>query len=310
MQNSGDSMLHRLARCFGQGLALGVGFTLTQEALRPKGTRREPTFRPAAEPRPAVEPRLTAEPKPVVERPAPVAAALPARAPEPPRPTAPTPRAGLDLRSVQAIVSVVEQRIEERAGQTERRLDQLKAAASLDVQTAVARQVEGKMAEVRGQVAKTQREFAEAVARVVAQQVAQEVAKQTAAIEARVEQRIEAAVTPLQNELRELRQRLAETENTMRDFANAIGDTVRMAAEHSALSAERHRESPAHAAEAPRPATAARAPRAAHLDLRVLRQRLAAAGRPEQSPHAAMPPLVQPAAPRKQPLVVRLRAAS
>jgi hypothetical protein len=306
MQNSGDdSILHRLARCFGQGLALGVGLTLTQEALRPKGTHREPALEPAADPAPAVDP--------------PAALAQPARAPES-RAASPAARTGIDLRAVQAIVSVVEQRIEERAAQTERKLDQVKAAQNLDVQAVVARQVESKMGEVRTQVAKTQREFAEAVARIVAQQVAQEVAKQSAAMEARVQQRIEAAVAPLRSELRELRQRLAETENTMRDFANAISDTVRMAGEHAALSGEWQREAaPERAAEAPRRAAAsaparrpaARAPRTPHhLDLRVLRRRLTAADRPAEFPRTGYPPLLQPTVQRKQPLLVRFPVAS
>jgi hypothetical protein len=211
---------------------------------------------------------------------------------------------------------VVEQRIQERAAQTERKLDEMKAARSQDVQVAVARQVETKMADVRGQVAQTQREFAEAVARVVAQQVAQEVAKQTTAIEARVQQRIEAAVAPLRTELRELRQRLAETENTMRDFVNAIGDTVRMAAEHGALAQDwRHQAAP-EAAETRRTESAPRRPAASaarsphHVDLRTVRRRLMAAERPELFPAAGYFPASQPAPQRRQPLLVRFPVAS
>jgi hypothetical protein len=186
MQNSGgDSIVHRLARCFGQGLAFGFAVALTHQALRPRAKSRESGFAPEARPEPAVEP------------PAPVPAA----------------RTDLDLRAVRAIVSVVEQRIEERAAQTERMLNDLQAPAELDVQADVAREVEAKMADVRGQVAKIQRGFAEAVARVIAQQVAQEVAKQIAVIEAAVQQRIEAAVAPLEAELHELRQEVAEHRN-------------------------------------------------------------------------------------------------
>src|SRR5579883_379115 len=281
MQNSGDdSILHRLARCFGQGLALGVGLSLTQQALRPKGTRREPAFEPPA----------TMPAAPAVEPPAfkPAAPAPRTASPETPTAAAPVSRTGLDLRAVQAIVSVVEQRIEERAAQTERKLEQIKAAQNIDVQSVVARQVEAKMGEVRTQVAKTQREFAEAVARIVAQQVAQEVAKQTAVIEARTQQRIEAAVAPLRAELRDLRQRLAATENTMRDFANAISDTVRMANESAVFAAPREGERVTTSATSRRPA--ARAARAPHtVDLRTLRQRLMAADRPDQFPRTAFP---------------------
>jgi hypothetical protein len=146
--------------------------------------------------------------------------------------------------------------------------------------------------------------------------VATEVAKQTAAIEARVQQRIEAAVAPLRLELRELRQRLAETENTMRDFTNAIGDTVRMAAERTALAAEWRREAAPEAVEVPRRPAASvqhqvehRAPR--HVDLRTVRQRLAAAGRPDEFPRSGFPQFPQTApATRRQPLVVPFRVAS
>jgi hypothetical protein len=195
MQNSdGDPVLHRLARCFGHGLAFGAGFILTERVLRPRAARREPAFEPAA--------------------------------------ATPATRAGVDVRVVQAIVSAVEQYIEEHAARTERKLDQLKADANLDV------------AGLRAQVAKMQREFAEAVALIVAQQVAREGAKQAAAI------------APLEAELRELRQRLAETENTMRDFADAIGDIVRMAAAHGVLPAERRESTPGPVAEVPRRAAA------------------------------------------------------
>jgi hypothetical protein len=284
MQNSGDdSVLHRLARCFGQGLALGVGFTLTQQALRPKGTLREPALDPPAPPRPAVKP------------------------PAPPRAAAPA-HSQLDLRTVQAIVSVVEQRIQERAAQTERKLDEIKAAAAANVETAVSRRVEKEMTGVRTQVVKTQREFAEAVARIVAQQVSVEVARQTAAIETRVQQRIEAAVAPLRNELRELRQRLAETENMMHEFATAISDTVRMAGQRGAAP-ESRREAANPAESAPRTA-AVRTSRTRsapqHHDLRVLRQRLMAPERGTSFP----PPLLQPPVPRRQPQVVPFRVAS
>ena len=299
MQTSGDnSVLHRIARSFGRGLALGIGFTLTEQALRRKSPPRRPTFKPADAPEPAAAPPAPAAPAPPVHIPEPWRAASPTAAPYP------------DMRTVRAIASVVGQRIEERAAETERKLEEVKAAGNLDMQAAVARRVETQMADVRVQLATTQREFAEAVARTVALQVAEEVAKQTAVIEARVQERIEAAVAPLRTELRELRQRLAETENTMREFTNAISDTVRMAAERGAFTSEWRREG----AEATRRPGAAlnppdrRTPR--QVDLRTLRQRLTAADRTDPLARTAPPPLPQASPPHRQHLVVPFRAAS
>lgn len=288
MQNSGDdSNLHRLARLFGHGLAFGVGMTLTQQALRPKAAAGARPEQPVTVPEPATVVAPPPQPQQV----------------EPPRPAA-VPRSPMDLKAVQAIVGVVEQRIEERAGQTERRLAELEAGVNAKVQALISRQAEGEAA-LRGQVVKTQREFAEAVARIVAEQVAREVAERTAAIEARVEQRIEAAVAPLRAELRELRQRLAQTESTMHEFANAISDTVRMAnerglftpapareAEPRVVAAETPRRTAPAASPRPAPVRSARTPQ--HLDLRVLRQRLQAAGRRDDLPRTAFPPAGEP----------------
>ena len=304
MQISGDdSTLHRLARCFGQGLALGVGLSLTQKALRPKGTQPERAFEPAPEPVAPAPPRAPAAHAPAAAAPAPAAA--------------PVARTSLDLRAVQAIVSVVEQRIEERAARTERRIDEVKAAASLNVQAAVARQVEAGVAGLRAEVAKTHREFAVAVARIVSEQVAREVAKQTAAMEARVQQRIEAAVAPLHAELQDLRRRLAETENTMHEFASAISETVRMAGEQAASPAEWQPEAETEQiARTPRRTAVRRAGvarsmrRPQHLDLRVLRQRLQAAERHDSVPRLAVPPLLEAPVQRKQAQLVRFPVAS
>lgn len=290
MQNSGDdSILHRLARCFGQGLALGVGLTLTQQALRPKGTQREPALDPPLNP-----------------------AAAPPRRPAPaPRPEAAAPRtetasrAQLDLRAIQAIVSVVEQRIEERAAQTERTLDEIRRHAAANAEALVSRHVESAMTGVRTQMNHTHREFAHAVARIVSEQVTRGIAKHAAEMEARTQQRIEAAVAPLRAELRELRQRLAATENTMHDFASAISDTVQMANQFPAFRAEGPRETASSHAAAR--SAAERAPR--HLDLRVLRQRLMAADRRDDFRRPALPPQDAPAAHRR-PQVVRFPVAS
>jgi hypothetical protein len=309
MQNSGESsILHRLARTFGQGLAFGVGMTLTQKALRPDA------------PKPAPAPARMPEIPPAAVQP-PAAAQLPAE-PAPPRPApapaaAPAPRSQFDLRAIQAIVSVVEQRLKEQASHTEVRLAETESGLSARIHEMVRRQVETEIAGLRGQVIRTQREFAEAVGRVVADQVAKEVAARTAAMEAAVERRIEAAVeaavAPLRAELAELRRRLAASERTIEEFTDAVGDSVRIAAERSAI-LQPDRETVAQSEPAPAPHTVARRParmraeRAPqHLDLRVVRQRLMAAERRDDIPRAAFPPA---AVPRKAPVVVRFPVAS
>ncbi len=231
----------------------------------------------------------------VAERPA-----APAPAPSPrAAPSAPA-RSQFDLRAIQAIVGAVEQRMTEQAARTERRIAEVEAS----VTAAASRKAEAEVAALRGQVIQTQRGFAEAVARIVAEQVAVQVAERTAAIEAAAERRIEAATAPLRAELRSLRQRLAETENTMRDFANAISDTVQMANARAAFPAAELAQPAPPAARRAQAAYGAR--NGNHLDLRMLRQRLRAAELRDARPAAPSAPA--PAV-RQAPLLPRVRVA-
>jgi hypothetical protein len=207
MQRSGDpSILHRLARSFGQGLAFGVGVTFTQRVVRSKNNADVP----AVEPDPAAvrvgdEPGLQA-----VDR-----------------SHAAQPR--VDQRAVLAIVTVIEKRLREQSAETRRQLAELEATLGASVLASMSEHVEAENAALRSQLVTMHRDFAEAVARIVAEQVAAQVADRTAALEAGVQQSIEAAVAPLRSEIHELRQRLAETENTVADFEGAISETVRKA---------------------------------------------------------------------------------
>jgi tetrahydromethanopterin S-methyltransferase subunit G len=99
----------------------------------------------------------------------------------------------LDQKVIHAIVSALETRLQEQSAHVNRRLD----------------------------------EFAATVAHVVAEQVAQRAAD----MEERFQERIAAAVAPMQAELADLRERLAETENTMAEFVSAISMMCRKAAE-------------------------------------------------------------------------------
>ncbi|HLH20275.1 MAG TPA: hypothetical protein VKX45_23820 [Bryobacteraceae bacterium] len=249
---------------------------------------------PAASPAPVSSPRSTQS----------VPAAEPAAPPAPvssprPAPSAPA-RSQFDLRAIQAIVTVIEQRMAEQAARTERRI----AGVEANLKTAASQKVESEAAILRGQVVRTQREFAEAVARIVAEQVAVQVAERTAAIEVAAERRIEAAVAPLRAELRSLRQRLAETENTMRDFANAISDTVRMANTRAAVAAAERPQQPSTAALSAQAVGDERLGK--HLDLRMLRQRLRSA---ELQNGIARPAAPFAPSPRQAPLARPARVA-
>jgi hypothetical protein len=103
----------------------------------------------------------------------------------------------LDQKVIQAIVSALETRLQEQA------------------------------VTLRAEVKEMHREFASTVAQVVGEQVALRAAE----MEARVQERVAAAMAPLEAELAHLRERMAETENTMAEFVSAIGLMCRKAAE-------------------------------------------------------------------------------
>ena len=115
-----------------------------------------------------------------------------------------------DQKVIQAIVSVLETRLQEQSDQVNRR-------------------IEDQAASLREEVKAMHREFASMVAQVVGGQVAQRAAEMETGFQAR----LDAAVAPIHAELAELRERVAETENAMAEFVSAISLMCRKAAERN-----------------------------------------------------------------------------
>jgi hypothetical protein len=266
------SLLRRLAVSFGEGLAFSVAMKLTESAMRPKPAAALPAadFVPPVRRVESAAPctRQWDTPRPPVAEPQPAPAAAPNPAP------APT-QAQIDQRVIQAIVGAVEKRLNEHAAQVQQRIAGLEASVTANVQAATGRRIEQETSVLRSQVMTMQREFAQSVAGIVAEHVAAQVAERTKAMEAAIQARIEAAVSPLRQEIQELRQRIAETDNTMGEFVSILSDTVQKAGKRSLPIEESERTAPpaepTRLAE-PVPIRAHQQPQ--HLDLRVLRKRL------------------------------------
>src|SRR6185369_8590792 len=105
------------------------------------------------------------------------------------RPREPQP---VDQKVIQAIVTVLGTRLQEQSDSVNRRLEE--QAESL-----------------REEVKEMHREFSSLVAQAVGEQVAQ----RSAEMETRFQQRLTSAVKPIQADLAELRERVAQTENVM-----------------------------------------------------------------------------------------------
>jgi hypothetical protein len=116
----------------------------------------------------------------------------------------------LEQKLIQAIVSALETRLQEQAGHVNRRLEEQGVA-------------------LRAEIKEMHREFASSVAQVVGEQVA----LRAAGMEAQIQERVAAATAPLEAELAHLRERIAETENTMAEFVSAISLMCRKAAERN-----------------------------------------------------------------------------
>jgi hypothetical protein len=134
----------------------------------------------------------------------------------------------LDQKVIHAIVSALETRLQEQAGHVNRRLEEQSAA-------------------LRQEVKEMHREFTTTVAQVVGEQVAQRVTE----LETRLQDRVTAAVAPLQAELADLRERMAETEATMAEFVAAISMMCRKAAERNEQEHAAEPEAPVMAAPEP-----------------------------------------------------------
>jgi hypothetical protein len=184
MQNHRDSsVLRSLALSFGEGLAFSVGAKLAQNATRPTRAAEASDFAAVASRLEQIEDRMQR-----IERPR-----------EPLQ---------FDQKAVQAVVTVLETRLQEQSGYVDRRLEEQAVSLRADVKEML-------------------REFTSVVARVVEDQVAE----RSAAMEAGFQERLVATVAPLQAELAELRERVTETETAMAEFVSAISLMCRKAAE-------------------------------------------------------------------------------
>lgn len=109
MQNSGDSSIWRsLAVAFGDGVAFGVGMKLTQSAVRQPAAKAELGSGRLSERVEQLEEQIRQ-----LQRPPAVASGT------------------LDQKVLEAVVNALEARLQEHAGQVERRLADLEARIAL-----------------------------------------------------------------------------------------------------------------------------------------------------------------------------------
>ena len=273
METSRDSSVWRsLAVTFGGGLALGaVGMKLTQSALRPLEAPSQPNTNPLAERLDRIEQRIQR-----IEH-------MPAAG----------PAAVLDQKAVETVVNAVNTRLQEHAAMVDRRLAELEARITAELQLlhaqdrADAQRAETRIAEVQKQfqqqvvsvrttVQEELGQFGEAVSAVVANQVASQVNAKVAGLEQSVEARIVTAVagaaaakfeeqlSPLraevdkkERELTELRQRLTESERTVLDVILAIGQVCRDAASRIGVTTDMRPPAPPEVQPAPTPSAPA-----------------------------------------------------
>lgn len=229
MESSRDSSIWRsLAVAFGDGLAFGVGMTLTQKAGRRDVPFQTETGRPP-ERLAELEQRLA-----LVEK-------APAR---------------LDPKVLEAIVGAVEGRLGERDAQWAEKLAALRRE-SADLVTALRKDVVEDLRTLEDQSVSLQQEMAEAIPRAVEERVAANLDARTGEIEERLREEVrqsaaqagtlavealDGAMEPKLAALRtlleqrdrevvELRQCLDASDQRVRDLLQAIGETCRAAAE-------------------------------------------------------------------------------
>ena len=182
MQNTGDSSIWRsLAVAFGDGLAFGVGMKISQSTVRQPAAKAELGSGRLSERIEQLEQQLRQ-----LER-------IPAAA----------GTGAFDQKVLEAVVNALEARLQEHAGQVERRLADVEARIALESKAleqqdqTLARRVAQDLAALHEQVVALNREFSEAVGRIIAEQVASQVAAQVearaSASEGRLEARIAAA---------------------------------------------------------------------------------------------------------------------
>jgi len=249
MQNSRDSSVWRtLAVAFGDGLAFGVGVTLTRSAARLAANR---TAIPAIAIAPVAEPAKSDWHREVQQR---TASPEPLPVPPPPRPS---PAAN---PPVEAALASISRRVTETGGKIDRRLVEMEAriqreldalddqdhqlaegvetrldALRGEIAAAVTSQrqtLETEIRTLRSQMASVHKEFAETLARFMDEQIAKSVAArmQTFEGEMRAAMREEAKAADHGRQLAELRELMETQDRNMRNMVQALGESFLKAA--------------------------------------------------------------------------------
>ena len=230
MRDNGDSSVWKsLAVAFGDGLAFGVGMKLTQNA------QRQGSLPPAAADAGMVLDRL----EQIEQRMRRIESAP----------------AGFDQGVIEAVTNALDARLNEHVSQVERRLAGMEARILMETKSleqqdrSLGARMEQDLAALKGQVVALNREFAEQVGRIVAEQVAVQVQARTAALEQSlrtqamdaVDDAVQERLAPIRaeaarkdQEVVELRQRVASTDSTIFNFVLAMGEMCRQAAERLA----------------------------------------------------------------------------
>jgi hypothetical protein len=239
MQQSRDSSVWRtLAVAFGDGLAFGVGVTLTRNAARLAAARSlTPAVRPVNGRTGEIEERSMEE----NGKRLPVAASPPAAVPPPDHLAADEVQSAMAGRFTE-IGGQIDRRIGELelkikseldaldaqdhalATGTETRLDELRA----EINEAFARErqsIDSDMRGLRTQMTAIHKEFAETLARLVDEQIVKTVAARLLAVEQELRETIreESRLNGKEQEIAELRERMDGQDRAVRDLLTALG---------------------------------------------------------------------------------------
>ena len=242
MQNSRDSSVWRtLAVAFGDGLAFGVGVTLTRNAARLAATRSAtPELRPVNGRIGEIEQRS--------ER---------ARAAG----TLPVAGAPLNHKAADAVLTAIDGRFAEIGGQIDRRLAELEVKIKIELDAldaqdhslaegvetridglrgeiteAVAAQrqsIDADMRGLRAQMTAIHKEFAETLARLVDEQITKTIAARWQAVEEQLRETIreETRLSGKDQQIAELRERVESQERNVLNLVMALGQTCLQAVE-------------------------------------------------------------------------------
>ena len=242
MQNSRDSSVWRtLAVAFGDGLAFGVGVTLTRNAARLAAARSAtPELRPINDRITEIEQRM--------ER-ARAAGSLPVAG------------APLNHRAADAVLKAIDGRFTELGGQIDRRLAELEVKVKIElgaldaqdhslaagvetrldvlrgeITEAVAAQrqsIDADMRGLRAQMTAIHKEFAETLARLVDEQIATTIATRLQAVEEELRETVreESRLSGQDQQIAELRQRVESQDRNLLSLVMALGHSCLEAAE-------------------------------------------------------------------------------